>query len=50
MEEINCFTCLYSSSFKHSCNRHLHDIKPDYSKGVECAYNDYVHYRPDISK
>lgn len=42
----SCGTCYYSGNGKHSCDRHVNELKPDYSKGVECAYNNYIHYRP----
>lgn len=42
----SCSTCYYSKNGKTTCDRHLNKIKPDYSKGVECAYNNYAHYRP----
>lgn len=41
----SCLTCLYSKNGKYPCNRHLHRIPPDYSKGHECFYNNYAHYR-----
>lgn len=47
MEDIkgSCDTCYYSGGGKHSCDRHLNKLKPDYTKGIECAYNNYAHYR-----
>lgn len=42
----SCSTCYYSSNGKHSCDRHMNAQKPDYSKGVECFYNNLAHYRP----
>lgn len=48
-EEIikpSCQTCYYSGNGKHSCDRHVNKLQPDYSKGVECAYNNHAHYRP----
>jgi len=41
----SCLTCYYSRNGKRSCDRHLNKLKPDYSKGVECYYNNYAHYR-----
>ena len=41
----SCLTCYYSGNGKHSCDRHMNKLKPDYSKGVECYYNNYAHYR-----
>lgn len=40
----SCATCFYSKNGKTSCDRHLNPVKPDYSKGVECAHNNYAHY------
>jgi len=41
----SCLTCLYSNNGASPCNRHLHKIPPDYSKGYECFYNNFAHYR-----
>ena len=41
----SCLDCYYSGNGKHSCDRHMNKLKPDYSKGVECYYNNYAHYR-----
>jgi uncharacterized protein YdaT len=46
----SCNTCFYSQNGKTSCDRHVNPIKPDYSKGVECAANNYIHYKPAIKK
>lgn len=42
----SCQDCFYSKGGKHSCDRHLNKVKPDYSKGVECYYNDFAHFKP----
>ena len=42
----SCQTCYYSDNGERPCNRHLNKLKPDYLKGVECALNNYIHYRP----
>jgi len=42
----SCQNCFYSKGGKHSCDRHLNKIKPDYSKGVECYYNNFAHFKP----
>lgn len=42
----SCATCFYSNNGVTSCNRHVNEIKPDYSKGVECAHNNFIHYKP----
>ena len=42
----SCVDCVYSNNGETSCFRHMSYAKPkiDYSKGTECAHNNYVHY------
>lgn len=42
----SCQDCFYSKGGRHSCDRHLNKVKPDYSKGVECYCNDFAHFKP----
>jgi hypothetical protein len=41
----SCQTCYYSKNGERPCDRHLNSLKPNYNKGVECALNNFIHYR-----